>query len=61
MAAQELRLLEDDVPPDPDARPLALFDLDGTLTDPADGIVHVTAGPSSRSATRSTLRSIRRR
>ena len=39
MAAQELRLLEDHVPTDPDARPLALFDLDGTLTDPADGIV----------------------
>lgn len=39
MAAPELRLLDDDVPVDPDARPLALFDLDGTLTDPADGIV----------------------
>lgn len=39
MAAQEVPYLEDDVPADPDARPLALFDLDGTLTDPADGIV----------------------
>ncbi len=39
MAAPELRLLDRDVPADPDARPLALFDLDGTLTDPADGIV----------------------
>lgn len=39
MAAPDLRLLDDDIPPDPDARPLALFDLDGTLTDPADGIV----------------------
>ncbi len=28
-----------DLPVDPDARPLALFDLDGTLTDPADGIL----------------------
>lgn len=28
-----------DVPVDPDARPLALFDLDGTLTDPAGGIL----------------------
>lgn len=39
MAASEFRLLDDEIPPDPDARPLALFDLDGTLTDPADGIV----------------------
>ncbi len=39
MATPALRLLDDDVPVDPDARPLALFDLDGTLTDPADGIV----------------------
>lgn len=27
------------IPPDPDARPLVLFDLDGTLTDPSDGII----------------------
>jgi len=27
------------IPTDPDTRPLALFDLDGTLTDPADGIL----------------------
>lgn len=39
MAARELRLLDEEVPADPDARPLALFDLDGTLTDPADGIL----------------------
>lgn len=32
--AADLRL-----PPEPDARPLALFDMDGTLTDPADGII----------------------
>lgn len=29
----------DEIPADPKARPLALFDLDGTLTDPADGII----------------------
>ena len=29
----------EEIPSDPDARPLALFDLDGTLTNPADGIV----------------------
>ena len=28
------------IPPDSDARPLVLFDLDGTLTDPADGIIN---------------------
>lgn len=28
-----------EIPADPDARPLALFDLDGTLTNPADGIL----------------------
>lgn len=39
MAAPELRLLDEDIPADPEARPLALFDLDGTLTDPADGIL----------------------
>ncbi len=39
MAERGLRLLDHDVPIDPEARPLALFDLDGTLTDPADGIV----------------------
>lgn len=39
MADRELRLLDDVIPPDPDSRPLALFDLDGTLTDPADGIL----------------------
>lgn len=39
MGTPELRLLDGDVPADPDARPLALFDLDGTLTDPADGIL----------------------
>lgn len=27
------------IPPEPGAKPLALFDLDGTLTDPADGIL----------------------
>lgn len=39
MANRELRLLDDAFPTDPDAKPLALFDLDGTLTDPADGIL----------------------
>jgi len=36
---------DDEVPVDPDAKPLALFDMDGTLTDPADGITacHVWA------------------
>jgi phosphoglycolate phosphatase len=27
------------IPPDHDVRPLVLFDMDGTLTDPADGII----------------------
>ena len=27
------------IPADPEARPLVLFDMDGTLTDPADGII----------------------
>jgi len=31
--------VESPIPPAPDLSPLALFDLDGTLTDPADGIV----------------------
>jgi phosphoglycolate phosphatase len=40
MVSTSLRSIDDDdVPSDPDARPLALFDLDGTLTDPADGII----------------------
>jgi len=39
MALPDLRLLDESIPVDPDARPLALFDLDGTLTDPADGIL----------------------
>ena len=39
MAAAELRLIDEDVPADPQTRPLVLFDLDGTLTDPADGIL----------------------
>lgn len=39
MAERELRLLDDVIPPETDAKPLALFDLDGTLTDPADGIL----------------------
>ena len=43
MSASELNglAMESDggVPEDPNARPLALFDLDGTLTDPTDGII----------------------
>ena len=30
---------DEQIPADPDARPLVLFDMDGTLTDPADGII----------------------
>jgi len=33
------RAVRDDIPSDPEARPLVLFDMDGTLTDPADGII----------------------
>ena len=39
MATPDLPQLNRDVPVDPNARPLALFDLDGTLTDPAGGIL----------------------
>lgn len=39
MAHLKLHRNDDDVPVDPNARPLVLFDLDGTLTDPADGII----------------------
>lgn len=37
--------IDDSSPIDPDAKPLALFDMDGTLTDPAEGITtcHVWA------------------
>ncbi len=39
MASAEFTPTSNDVPVDPKARPLALFDLDGTLTDPAGGIL----------------------
>jgi phosphoglycolate phosphatase len=39
MNSAELRVIDDKIPIDPDSRPLALFDLDGTITDPADGIL----------------------
>ncbi|MGI9606910.1 MAG: HAD hydrolase-like protein [Acidimicrobiales bacterium] len=39
MSAAEAMSMEVSPPIEPDARPVALFDLDGTITDPADGIV----------------------
>ncbi len=39
MSSAEITTSNSEIPVDPDALPLALFDLDGTLTDPADGII----------------------
>jgi len=39
MPATEATESASDIPAETDRRPLALFDLDGTITDPADGIM----------------------
>jgi len=39
MPVSELQPVDSDVPAETNLKPLALFDLDGTITDPADGIM----------------------